>query len=475
MTMGSDAENLQADQVSEWLREGVAAVKAGHNEYARELLIRVVAHDDQNAQAWLWLSGVVESLEDRKVCLENVLGIDPDNAAARKGLTWVQRQMQEQPETQMASPLEQGSPFTVPPDAVLAEPEPPVVERTRTPVSPAAAMLKEDFASRRSEPKTALIAAESEPSVETQSPSPVSSTAVVLADLPGGEPVPESEAGPALPPSAGRNEFANEYLCPYCAAETEPNDRKCRSCGKDLWVKFRKQEKRSTLLWILVALQFVSAVYSAVPVLLFLAFGSSFFGEFLGVAGMSPLVMYLLALPSLFSIGLAVGLCFRWKPVYYLFIVDSVIGVISAIFALAGGSALFSVSGFLLALGRFALIMQLGGDFEWDRRRILLRTDRGLKRGVEYLMRADFYNRQKMWALAVVHLQAALGLMPDRLDCHLALAVAYIHLKRYDLADGALAEAKRIKPGEPRIAQLEALVAEMRPAVPAALPEGQVA
>jgi predicted nucleic acid-binding Zn ribbon protein len=336
-------------------------------------------------------------------------------------------------------------------------------------------MLKEDFASWRSESDVALIATEPEQPVEAQSAPPVSSAAVVLADLSGGEPVPESETELALTPSAARNEFANEYLCPYCAAETEPNDRKCRSCGKDLWVKFRKQEKRSTLLWILVALQFVSAVYSAVPVLLFFAFRSSFFGGLLGVSGVSPLVMYLLALPSLFSIALAVGLCFRWKPVYYLLVVDSVIGVISAIFALAGGSALFSVSGFLLALGRFALIMQVGGDFEWDRRRILLRTDRGLKRGVEYLVRADFYNRQKMWALAVVHLQAALGLMPDRLDCHLALAAAYIRLKRYDLTDRVLAEAKRIKPGEPRIAQLEALVAEVRPTVPAHLPEGQVA
>jgi len=386
MTLGLNAENLQADQVSEWLREGIAAVKAGQNERAHDLLIRVVARDEQNAQAWLWLSGVVESLEDRRVCLKNVLDIDPDNATARKGLAWVRRQMQEQV-----------SPFTVPPDVMLAEPVPPVVERTRTPVSPAAAMLKEDFASQRSEPKAALIAAGSEPSVEAQSPSPVSSTAVVLADLPGGEPMPESETGPASPPSVVQNEFANEYLCPYCAAETEPNDRKCRSCGKELWVKFRKQEKRSTLLWILAALQFVSAVYSAVPVLLFLAFGSSLFGEVLGVAGMLPLVMLLQALLSLFSIGLAVGLYFRWQPVYYLFFVDSVIGVISAIFALAGGSALFSVSGFLLALGKFALIMQVGGDFEWDRRRILLRADRGLRRGVEYLMRADFYNRQKMW------------------------------------------------------------------------------
>jgi tetratricopeptide (TPR) repeat protein len=120
-------------------------------------------------------------------------------------------------------------------------------------------------------------------------------------------------------------------------------------------------------------------------------------------------------------------------------------------------------------MGRFALITQLGGDFEWDRRRILLRLDRGLKSSVEYLTRADFYNRQKMWALAVIHVRAALGLLPDRLDCHMALAVAYIRLKRYELASRALAQAKGISPGEPRIAQLEALVAEMCSGAPALL------
>ena len=77
------------DETRQWLTEGIARAKAGEREPARELLLRVVERDERNAQAWLWLSGVVESLEDRRVALENVLAIEPENALARAGLDWL--------------------------------------------------------------------------------------------------------------------------------------------------------------------------------------------------------------------------------------------------------------------------------------------------------------------------------------------------------------------------------------------------
>ncbi|MBN1815416.1 MAG: hypothetical protein JXA14_26525 [Anaerolineae bacterium] len=467
--MGQNTENLQADQTDVWLCEGIAAVKAGQNERAHELLIRVVARDEQNAQAWLWLSGVVESLEDRAVCLKNVLQIDPSNAVARKGLAWVQRQMQQQ-EVQAAAPSEPVSPFTVSPEVVLTEvdsppspaaiPEPPVVARTRIPVTPAAAMLRENFASRQPppEPVVASVAAEPElPGVELGDSASYETSADAEADL-----------EPAFFPAQMQDEFSNEYACPYCAAATEPDDNRCRLCGKDLWFRFRKQEKRSTLLWILLALQFGNAMYLFAPVVLLVFIGSSFIGELLGIPEIPPLVMYLLALPSLFSLALGIGLYFRWRPVYYLLFADAGIGLITSLLAFAAGADLFfGGSNLGLAVARLVLIFQLGGDFEWDKRRILLCTDRGLKSSVEYLTRADFYRQQKMWALAVVHMRAALGLVPDQLSCHMALVVAYIRLRKYELAERALAQAKRISPGEPRIAQLEALVNEMRAKQPA--------
>ena len=77
------------DETRQWLTEGIARARAGERERARESLLRVVEHDERNAQAWLWLSGVVESLEDRRVALENVLAIEPENALARAGLDWL--------------------------------------------------------------------------------------------------------------------------------------------------------------------------------------------------------------------------------------------------------------------------------------------------------------------------------------------------------------------------------------------------
>jgi hypothetical protein len=68
------------------LAQGIAAVKAGRKAEARELLIRVIEQEDRHELAWLWLSGAVDTDEERIICLENVLTINPQNAAARRGL-----------------------------------------------------------------------------------------------------------------------------------------------------------------------------------------------------------------------------------------------------------------------------------------------------------------------------------------------------------------------------------------------------
>jgi thioredoxin-like negative regulator of GroEL len=68
------------------LRQGVHAAKAGRKEEARQLLEAVLDADERNEQAWLWMSDVVDSDEERLICLENVLAINPNNEIARKGL-----------------------------------------------------------------------------------------------------------------------------------------------------------------------------------------------------------------------------------------------------------------------------------------------------------------------------------------------------------------------------------------------------
>jgi hypothetical protein len=74
------------DDVESLIKDGIRAYKANKKDEAFEALSKATELDPYNAQAWIWLSAVVESEDDKRVCLENVLHIDPDNAAAQKGL-----------------------------------------------------------------------------------------------------------------------------------------------------------------------------------------------------------------------------------------------------------------------------------------------------------------------------------------------------------------------------------------------------
>jgi hypothetical protein len=72
--------------VSRLLSAGVDAVKERRLEEARELLYQVIDLDDRNEKAWLWLSGVVEGIDERIICLENVVAINPHHELASEGL-----------------------------------------------------------------------------------------------------------------------------------------------------------------------------------------------------------------------------------------------------------------------------------------------------------------------------------------------------------------------------------------------------
>lgn len=81
-----------AANVEAMVREGMNALKAGRKEEARALLMKAVEIDEQNEDAWLWLSAVVETEEDQRTCLENVLAINPTNERALQGLSYLAQQ-----------------------------------------------------------------------------------------------------------------------------------------------------------------------------------------------------------------------------------------------------------------------------------------------------------------------------------------------------------------------------------------------
>ena len=82
--------------ISRLLSAGVDAVRERKLEEARELLYQVIDLDERNEKAWLWLSGVVEGIDTRIVCLENVLAINPHHQLAVEGLRYLKAQRREQ-------------------------------------------------------------------------------------------------------------------------------------------------------------------------------------------------------------------------------------------------------------------------------------------------------------------------------------------------------------------------------------------
>ncbi|MEO0563343.1 MAG: hypothetical protein AAF125_14640, partial [Chloroflexota bacterium] len=65
---------------------GVEAARAGDKEKARSLFQQVTDADENNERAWLWLATVTDDPQQKRIYIENVLGINPDNDRAQQML-----------------------------------------------------------------------------------------------------------------------------------------------------------------------------------------------------------------------------------------------------------------------------------------------------------------------------------------------------------------------------------------------------
>ena len=72
--------------LEEWLQQGIIAAKSGDYEQARFRLLDVVEQDQANETAWFWLYQVFDRYDDKRICLENLLIINPENQWARQEL-----------------------------------------------------------------------------------------------------------------------------------------------------------------------------------------------------------------------------------------------------------------------------------------------------------------------------------------------------------------------------------------------------
>lgn len=306
--------------------------------------------------------------------------------------------------------------------------------------------------------------------------------------------------------------FDDELNCVYCAAPTEWKAPRCPTCGQPLWIKRRKAETRSSAYWILIELEIVFVFLSVLlPLLLFTYIGMRIDLDsilqlvpiYLGSVDLPPdeaeilfsLVprglFWLALLPGGLSIGIILGLLSRWPPLYFVMVLVEGLRIVAGLgklvivitsrletlapetmspFAMKPadrwvnwmrtgiiGSDVVIV---VLSTLSLVLLLRLYDHFSFQERRLILRLDDDVESSeVGLWLRGRAYAQQKTWALAALHLHHTL-MLRETVEAYLVLAVAYINLARFELAEKILNNARRISPGNSRVDDLMALLAE---------------
>lgn len=87
------------NNVAELLRKGIEAKNEGKRSEAQDYFQQVVDLDEKNEKGWFWLASVVESDEERIICLGNVLHINPNNERAKRALEALQAKVKDKKTT----------------------------------------------------------------------------------------------------------------------------------------------------------------------------------------------------------------------------------------------------------------------------------------------------------------------------------------------------------------------------------------
>ncbi len=382
------------------LRQGILAAKAGDKDQARALLLEVVETDENQLHAWLWLSYVVDNLEDKQICLENALALDPENDFAQRGLDWVRAQKN-------------------------------------------------------------ISCVESPPSV-----------------------IPPIDPTVKYPQ---RDEFDDEWLCPYCAKPTAPEDTACPHCQRSLVARQRVRPERTVWLWRGFFLQLYIAFYTiALPVGYVtlaatlqnisnpLASLPAYLGRTVNqspaaiktVLHVFPLWAFWLTLAvAFYSLILMLLLYFRVPYAHLMYLLNAgltlVAGLIGVVFAPAWWVRFLGGIGIALSLLQLLITVNLWKDFTFKETRLLFKVDVDATNAVSLYFCGREYGRRGMWGLATLHLRRAAARRPANVGYWLALTVACLNIHRPQLAQQSLLEAVRLDPASPEAKDLQQKIARM--------------
>ncbi|MCU0494504.1 MAG: hypothetical protein MUD01_23200 [Chloroflexaceae bacterium] len=392
------------------LQRGIDAARVGRRENARELLMQVVQQDERNELAWLWLSGVVDTPEDQRVCLENVLEINPGNQHARRGLAM----LEERAKASSSNGEQSAAPVAVSGVAVPPKPAAPVL-------------------------------------------SPTSVTA------------PEPEETPMLAEVS-----PTRYPCPYCGKPTSLRQRTCGNCRKALTYRLDAPEKRSLPLLLLVALWAISGLILIIGGGFLVAATIRLIREegleaFNAVAAPTVTGIGGILLAAILAVALAVAL---WRRrVWAYFTTMGMVGVgFLGLVALAGsGGQLLAalpqagggaVPGFgnaitlglngplicsaVLLLGAIALCVIIWPDFYGRTARLV--SEVPLRDDVGHYNAGVSYKNQGMWYMAAREWEQAVSKKQRNPNYRHALGLAYAQISEFSLAVQQLRTAAQLAP-----------------------------
>jgi len=376
------------------LREGIAAAQAGQAARARDCLMSVVQADEHNLQAWYWLSQVVESPQEREICLENVLALDPGHTAVQSELAALRAQMAQ---AQRATSV--------------------------------AALIPET-------PEEILV---SDAAVE---PLPC--------------PYCGADAGPqeGQCPTCQRPLYVRERKTKGHSFYSLGLVMAWFVLANYVWLGLAFYYFGSSLSSTLNASPRAAAALETVTGLIGLQAPSVGVGVL--SLPLFPVLLGGAAI-FLFSLVVAMGLYLRLRSFYWLTVGLTIAGSLLLLYNAFGVEfrPLFQVAAaliFCIAATSFAFMAY--DEFAWVDRRLAAVLDPDVDSHSAVYTRGRKYAGQGMWARAAVHWAKAVALSPGHADYRLALASAYINLDQPQRALEHLQAAQQIEPDNPQLPDL---------------------
>jgi tetratricopeptide (TPR) repeat protein len=420
---------MENEQISQLLKDGIAAARAGEPVKARELLLQVVQYDRENEPAWLWLSGVADTDEDRRICLENVLVLNPNSNSARRGLDKLLAGL---PADEESDPIQ-------------------VVRREYEPLSLAQAILYPDRQNKEWQwnDRTPLTRSE-KVSFRTNSKY---------------DDVWERDS----------------EICAYCAHEVEYDIERCPKCRRRLSTSSYRYPKASSDFYVyLVMLTGVAQAYFLLILVDVIIYNSSllvvwhgFIFAIIGVliAGIFKRNFWAYAASIVILLAIIIGrvldtatdaaLSSALIDLSFRTFFETMANNPASIVVPKLVEFIRSLQAITVFLALIYAVFRVGPDFERVKERQTAHVKKGMREAADYYVVGKDHAGAGRWASTVLHWQRAVALDPSRAYYQRILGQAYARLGFYSRSLDVLESARRISVDSGAREELDELIASV--------------